>query len=554
MIITPREAVERSFDLCVIGAGPAGISLTLEFARLKPEASVLLVEFGQPGMGQRNVLDDSIKVLNTTNHHEAYECTNKGFGGTSATWGGRCVMYDRIDFLPRPVIGAECTWDEGLFDEVKSFVPDASRLMECGTGPFDLRERDAGVPGSIAEGFVCGEVTDTIVERWSMPTRFGRRYKTEVEASPNIALLQGYRARHLHMDRANEAVSSIDLIADDGSEVLKVRATRFVIAAGALESTRLLLQNKQVFESTGGMPDALGRYYQSHLSGKIASVRFKGAPGKTDYGFIREADGTYIRRRFQFPAEVLLRENLLNTAIWLDNPLYVDPDHRSGAMSFMYLAMITPWLGARLAPPAIANTITKGKVYRVPSHIANVLKGLPGSLWTPASIFFRRYCLKRKLPGVFLYSPENKYALHFHSEQLPCRGNRIELGPDSESVVVHYNFEPEDIESVIRCHKLLDNWLRKCSCGQLEYWFPQERLAEEICRMSKDGIHQSGTTRIAGSPSEGVVDRDLKVFGTSNLFVCSSSAFPTSGQANPTFLTCVFAARLAKKLANYETG
>ena len=47
--------------------------------------------------------------------------------------------------------------------------------------------------------------------------------------------------------------------------------------------------------------------------------------------------------------------------------------------------------------------------------------------------------------------------------------------------------------------------------------------------MSRDGIHQSGTTRIADSAERGVLDKDLKVFGTNNLYVCSSSAFPTSG-------------------------
>lgn len=549
MIISATDATQRVFDLCVIGSGPAGISLSLEFARLKLGASILLVEFGHEKLGQRNSLDDSIEVLNLTNHHEPYECTNKRFGGTSATWGGRCVMYDKIDFMPRQVVAGGCTWDEGLLDELKAYVPAAARLLECGGGSFDLADKVGAATRPIAEGFRSGDVTDTVVERWSMPTRFGRRYKGEVEASPNIALLEGWRARQFGALGESGKVSELELVSEGGDQVAKVRASFFVIAAGALESTRLLLQNDHIFAAVGRVPDALGRYYQSHLSGKIASVCFSGSPKQTDYGFIREADGTYIRRRFQFPAEVLHRENLLNTAIWLDNPLYVDPVHGSGAMSFMYLAMITPWLGSKLAPPAIANTITKGKVYRIPQHLVNVLKDFPKSLWTPASIFFRRYCLRRKLPGVFLFSPENKYALHFHAEQVPSRRNRVELGPDGDSLIVHYDFEDADVDSVIRCHELLDKWLQKCNCGHLEYWFPREKLPKEIRKMSKDGIHQSGTTRIAKAPDEGVVDRDLKVFGTSNVYVCSSSVFPTSGQANPTFLMCVFAVRLAEKLA-----
>jgi choline dehydrogenase-like flavoprotein len=84
----------------------------------------------------------------------------------------------------------------------------------------------------------------------------------------------------------------------------------------------------------------------------------------------------------------------------------------------------------------------------------------------------------------------------------------------------------------------------------LKYWFSKDELSDAIRAMSRDGIHQSGTTRIADSAERGVLDTDLKVFGTSNLYVCSSSAFPTSGQANPTFLLGAYAVRLAHHLSN----
>jgi len=74
-------------------------------------------------------------------------------------------------------------------------------------------------------------------------------------------------------------------------------------------------------------------------------------------------------------------------------------------------------------------------------------------------------------------------------------------------------------------------------------------LFDVIKNNSKDGIHQSGTARIAKSPELGVVDYNLKVFGTSNVYVCSGAVFPTSGQANTTFFMSVLAVRLANYLA-----
>ena len=551
MKVNPETATSTVYDFCIIGAGPAGITLALELERLCETSKILLLEFGFEGMPPANQLDDSIKVENPTNHHEPYECTNKGLGGSSASWGGRCVMYDDVDFLPRPVVGADCTWDLSILEETKRFIARTQEIFESGTGPFDLAELSQRV-APIAENFERGDVTDTVVERWSMPTRFGSRYRQHLDESQTIDWIDDCMADRFDSPDANGNCHSLTLRKQSGGESGTVQADRFIIAVGTQESTRLLLKNPQLFDSLGGAPDALGKYYQGHVSGKIASVKFHGDPKKTDFGFIQEPDGTYVRRRFQFPASVLCRENLLNTAIWLDNPLYFDPSHRSGAMSFMYLAMITPVLGKKLAPPAIAHSITKGKVTGVPQHLLNILRGLPGSLLTPATIFYKRYLLKRKLPGVFLYSPQNRYALHFHAEQIPIRNNRMELGPDGESLIIHYDLVDDDIKSVIRCHEILDENLKASNCGHLEYWFEKAELPAAIRAMSKDGIHQSGTTRIGESAKTGVVDRNLKVFGTSNVYVCSSSVFPTSGQANPTFFMCAMAGRLAEHLTKLK--
>ena len=158
--------------------------------------------------------------------------------------------------------------------------------------------------------------------------------------------------------------------------------------------------------------------------------------------------------------------------------------------------------------------------------------------------------MKRKLPGVFLYNPQNRYALHFHAEQIPDASNRMELADDGETLQITYELTKADIDSVIQLHKVLDQQLRAMGCGELEYWYPQEELPNAIRNMSKDGIHQCGTTRIADSPAKGVVDGNLKVWGTGNVYICSSSVFPTSGQANPTFLLGVFAVRLAAYLTS----
>ena len=62
------------------------------------------------------------------------------------------------------------------------------------------------------------------------------------------------------------------------------------------------------------------------------------------------------------------------------------------------------------------------------------------------------------------------------------------------------------------------------------------------------GGHHIGTTRMASSPSQGVVDENCKVHGLNNLYIASSSVFPTSSYANPTLTIVAMAIRLADYL------
>jgi len=94
------------------------------------------------------------------------------------------------------------------------------------------------------------------------------------------------------------------------------------------------------------------------------------------------------------------------------------------------------------------------------------------------------------------------------------------------------------------------------------------QLAEEIADQlgagpvsEKPGLHWShhhiGGARMGHGPATGVVDSDLRVFGTRNLSVASSAVFPTGGIANPTLSLVALAHRLGRTLvaqAERSTG
>ena len=60
-----------------------------------------------------------------------------------------------------------------------------------------------------------------------------------------------------------------------------------------------------------------------------------------------------------------------------------------------------------------------------------------------------------------------------------------------------------------------------------------------------DSAHSLGTTRMAHSAEDGVVDVNCQVFGIDGLFIAGGSVMPTSGHANPTLMIISLAIRLA---------
>jgi choline dehydrogenase-like flavoprotein len=54
---------------------------------------------------------------------------------------------------------------------------------------------------------------------------------------------------------------------------------------------------------------------------------------------------------------------------------------------------------------------------------------------------------------------------------------------------------------------------------------------------------------MARRPEDGVVDEQLRLFGTENVYVASTSVFPTGGTANPTLMLIALTLRLADHLA-----
>jgi hypothetical protein len=535
-------------DVAVVGAGPAGIVLALELAR--GGHRVALIESGGDSF------DAAVQRLGDTVgggdrwHVPMSLATRRQVGGASNLWAGRCLPLDPIDFQPRDIAGG-VSWPVN-YDELETYFSRACEWFACGEASFDAREIPTLATRSLVPGWPAGEIQATALERWSLPTNFARRYRAMLDVSPQVRLLTNLTCTEIVCDHAGSSVSHIVAKTLAGDRVT-VRATRYVLACGGLEAVRLLFASNRVHaDGIGNHSGHLGRWYMAQIMVSIARIHFTTPTNETIYDFERDRDGVYVRRRFTFSPEVILADSLPNTAMYLDNPEIGDPSHGNAILSLIYLLLISP-LGGRF----VAEGIRQAKIKTTSpvsnrAHFKNILSNLGPALKFALMIGYQRYLKRgRKVPGVFVSSASNVYPILYHGEHLPHHSSHVAPSAERDALGVprlrtRLNFTDADVASVIRAHEQLDRYLRLHCLGHLEY--VQENREQAVRRQLFGGYAQIGITRMSDGPQDGVLDRNLAVHGFEDLFVASSSAFVTSGQANPTFMIVVFALRLAEHL------
>ena len=536
--------------ICIIGAGPAGVTLALELA--KRGKDVLMLEAGG-WHADRRTQGDLEGEIGSAAHAPLTECRSRQFGGTSAVWSGRCLPLDAIDFEARDYV-LSSGWPIG-WEEIARYYPQANRYCHAGACAYAWHEAFPHDPEAAGRDVQDGVLVGDRIERWSLPTHFGRHYRRPLERSRAIRVLLHSVGLNLNLDPEGRRVVALDAAGAPGRH-FRVVAETFIIAAGGLETTRLLLaSNQQDPRGTGNRDGLLGRYYMGHVFGSVAEIQFLKGTGSEFQLFLRDADGVFCRRRLWLAPATQRREKLLNTSFWTTNPPAADPAHGDGILSAAYIALSLPILRDRIAPPAIQ------KMFRGDQacsswwlHVRNVLHQLPETAAYGSRYFLKRLFAKRRIPALFVPSPNGRYDLFYHAEQAPNRESRVKLAGSRDRfgmqrISVDLRYQAQDIDSVVRAHEVVaEDLLRQ---GIATVHFKKADVRRHILEQARDGFHQIGTTRMASSERHGVVDEDCRVHGIANLYVCGSSVFPTAGHANPMLTIVALAVRLAHRLEQH---
>ena len=531
---------ELECDLCVVGAGAAGITLALQFVQSKLRV-IVLESGGEKLNAQQQTLNHGDVVDGV--HPSAHLYRPRRLGGSTAFWGGRCVPLDEQDFRKHPHVPLS-GWP---FDRsaLLPFYERAQSLVEAGVFDYSastaLQGRD-----ELIEGFGDPEMLTESLERFSPPTNFWKRYRGELAKSASVIVIQYATCSRLSGDRA---VTGLECASVDDIR-FNVRARYVVLAVGGLETVRVLGHS-----GYGNHSGLLGRTYMCHIEAALGQLRLSPANRGIQFGFHRTSDGVYCRRRFTLRAEKQEALGILNAAIRLHHPSVVDPSHRHPVLSAMYLTkkLIVPEYARKFAVvehEAMRN-IRHDLAFWL-RHIRNVTLGAPRLSRFALDWVLRHYLPYRRIPYVALPNPAGTYELDFNGEQAPNPESRVSLAHETDRygvprLKIDWRASELDWLTLSRVLRELRRAVEDSGCGTIEY--DEERLDEEA-RASAVPItaHHIGTARMSESPRAGVVNADGRVHHVDNLYVAGSATFPTSGQANPMLTIVAMALRLAKHL------
>jgi choline dehydrogenase-like flavoprotein len=530
-------------DVCIVGAGAAGIALGLALRDSKLD--VLLLEAGGLEYESASQSLYAGEVADERLHSPPDRYRQRRFGGTTTIWGGRCTPLDPIDLEKRDHV-PHSGWPLS-FQSLLPFYHRANVL--CEAGPFAYRVHEAFdlPPPTMLPGFSSENFSTDTLERFSCPTDFGRRYAHKLQAAPGIRVLLHANATHIQLDAAGQRVTSLRLQNQEGKS-FTVRATRFVLATGGLEVPRLLLASRDVQTSgIGNMHDVVGRYYMCHLAGTVGRIRFTSPPGDVWHGYDVSAEGIYCRRRLALRPEAQRAHRLANFIARLHHPRITDPGHHNAVLSLLYLS--------RFAIPYEYRKRLHGEgttgIGRWLEHAWNVASRPHDAVGFAWHMLRARKLAERKFPSVIVRSRANLFSLEFHAEQHPYAASRVTLTDSVDAlgmprIRVDWRYTGDDVDTIARALQLLKEDFHRCGVGSFDY--DPAMVEAEITRYGAYGGHHIGTARMGKDHRTSVVNAECRVHGVDNLYIASAATFATSSQANPTLTIVALALRLAEHL------
>lgn len=499
-------------DICIIGGGAAGIALALGLKKSKKHIIVL-------ESGGHDYEDDTQMLASGENigrsYFEIMHTRLRMLGGSTNHWQGECSHLDAIDFEKRPWV-PHSGWPI-TFADLQPWYLKAQSFMKLG----DFDEALLRIKNDEAEplAFDQDRVRPKLWKHSAPPLLFGAEFSGQLQSAENIDVYLHANHVSFEMDDDAQRITSTQIASLKGHRA-RIYASIFVLATGGLENPRILLNSERdVGRAIGNSNDLVGRFFMDHVNFVGAEIL------PTDGDWHRRyqpfvVDGHTINNRITLSPEQQRAGKVLNSAVSLESPEF----SRSNSEGYGSLHKIK-------------QDLTRGQVPdRLGHHIGRILGDLPGIM-----------------SGIMERNHDSVWVA-IEGEQAPNPSSRVLLSDKydqlgMQKLSLSWRLLDIDIKTTQHLLNNLGRELGRLGRGRLRLLpITSESDQHDPQTDLSGGFHHMGTTRMATSPKDGVVDSNAKVFDTKNLYIAGSSLFPTGGCANPTLTIVSLALRLADHL------
>ena len=491
-------------DICIIGAGAAGISIALDWENTPYK--VILLEGG--GFDYEDRIQELYNGKLTGHPYYPMKASRLHyFGGSTGHWGGMCSTFDDIDFVKRDWV-ENSGWPIKR-EDIAAFYPKAHDILDLGPFEWDVKYWvDQNNKYKLLP--LDNNVIWSKLWHFSPPTRFGNKYKDAVINAKNIHLYTYAKVTDI---KATENISSVDqlTIKNYAGKEHTVKAKYFILACSSMQNARVLLAcNKQAPAGLGNDNDLVGRYFMEHVEIKSGEMWLN---SKDPLLFYLMDSSTKIRAELAISPQKQEELKVLN-----------------GSVSLMPLAMSK-------------NTIPSVKLWSNDDPRKSL------DTFHKYSNLDKRNFIQKIFSNGFYQS----YGLFTRTEQLPNPNSRVVLSNEKDELGVpranlHWALSPIDKKTVRTINTLLGQQIGAAGLGRVKLYDFLLDDDEQLPDYTSGGWHNMGTTRMSDNPKTGVVDANCKVHGIANLFVAGASCYPTGAAVNPTLTVVAISLRLSDHL------
>jgi len=515
-------ADQLTTDICIIGGGVAGQTLAIQLGKHK--VSTLIIE-----SGGEDFQAETQRLAEGVNSGEPYYDLDTArlrlFGGTAAIWGGRCAELDPIDFEKRDYI-PHSGWPITK-DDLDPYYADVFKSMSL------ERPGERRLWNTVKRDPPAFDTAKLDSDLWAFD-EYGERFTNlNRQGLERSRILLNANLTDMEVNDQGEVQSIIAKSLNDHS--VTIRAKYFVLAAGAIETVRLLFgavsKRPQGF---GQAKDQLGRYFMEHPHARGGEI-VPHSLAQTLRVLPRalRVDGKRYAAYLRPSPEAQRELGILNTS------LSFAPRRHEGKKQE----------NIRKALDVLKHDLPSSRFWRSTYKMGKKLAIKALELTDPWSSVLN---IKASRGGVGIYAI-------IRAEQAPIPESRVTLADDVDALglaqaKLDWQFSDLDKTSVRGLMSLLAEEYQRLGWGDVRAseWLNDPDISWKtdplISAHPIGGYHHMGGTRMSETPATGVVDADCRLHESPNLYVASSSVFPTSGWANPTITIMALAQRLGDHL------